>query len=185
MEKSRYIISHLHFHQGSRDSVLQLPLSSSLPLSSLPKAIVQGVCNSDLPRFFISVRMAAIIHSPSASTSGRVRLCLRPCPPQRQAMVLDDPRGVKGNIRLFRPIHLHLLLDDPRGVKGKTVVSFSASKGVIVFWTAKFFSHCLPHLLRESPYFLHISFAISLSPSHLLHHLLQFIRLSVRLLSLF
>ena len=163
MEKSRYIISHLHFHQGSRDSVLQLPLSSSLPLSSLPKAIVQGVCNSDLPRFFISVRMAAIIHSPSASTSGRVRLCLRPCPPQRQAMVLDDPRGVKG----------------------KTVVSFSASKGVIVFWTAKFFSHCLPHLLRESPYFLHISFAISLSPSHLLHHLLQFIRLSVRLLSLF
>ncbi len=100
-------------------------------------------------------------------------------------MMLDDPRDVKGNIRLFRPIHLHLLLDDPRGVKEKTVVSFSASKGVIVFWTAKFFSHCLPHLLRESPYFLHISFAISLSPSHLLHHLLQFIRLSVRLLPCF
>ena len=121
----------------------------------------------------------------TASASGRVRLCLRPCPPQRQAVVLDDPRGVKGNIRLFRPIHLHLLLDDPRGVKGKTMVFFSASKGVIVFWTANFFSHCLPHLLRESPYFRHISFAISLSPSHLLHHLLQFIRLSVRLLSLF
>ena len=121
----------------------------------------------------------------TASTSGRVRLCLRPCPPLPQAVVLDDPRGVKGNIRLFRPIHLHLLLDDPRGVKGKTVVSFSATKGVIVFWTAKFFSHSLPHLLRESPYFLHISFAISSSPSHLLHHLLQFIRLSVRLLHCF
>jgi len=48
-------------------------------------------------------------------------------------MVLDDPRDVKGNIRLFRPIHLHLLLDDPRGIKGKTVVSFSATKGVVVF----------------------------------------------------
>ena len=81
----------------------------------------------------------------TASTSGLVRLNVRPCPPQRQAVVLDDPRGVKGNIRLFRPIHLHLLLDDPRGVKEKTVVSFSASKGVFVFWTARFFSHSLPH----------------------------------------
>ena len=107
----------------------------------------------------------------TASTSGLVRLNVRPCPPQRQAVVLDDPRGVKGNIRLFRPIHLHLLLDDPRGVKGKTVVSFSATKGVFVFWTARFFSHSLPHtsvnLLISftfplpSPHLLRISFIIS------------------------
>ncbi len=107
----------------------------------------------------------------TASASGRVRLCVRPCPPIRQAMVLDDPRGVKGNIRLFRPIHLHLLLDDPRGVKEKTVVSFSATKGVFVFWTARFFSHSLPHtsvnLLISftfplpSPHLLRISFTIS------------------------
>ena len=115
----------------------------------------------------------------SASASGRVRLCLRPCPPQRQAVVLDDPRGVKGNIRLFRPIHLHLLLDDPRGVKGKTVVSFSATKGVIVFWTAKFFSHSLPHTsvnllislafpCRISSVNLLISFTFPLPSPHLL-----------------
>ena len=47
--------------------------------------------------------------------------------------MLDDPRGVKGNIRFFRPIHPYLLLDDPRGVKAKTVVFFSARKGVIIF----------------------------------------------------
>ena len=48
-------------------------------------------------------------------------------------VMLDDPRGVKGNIRFFRPIHPYLLLDDPRGVKGKTEVFFSATKVVIIF----------------------------------------------------
>ena len=48
-------------------------------------------------------------------------------------MLLDDPRDVKGNIRLFKPIHLHLLLDDPRGVKRKNVVFFSSSNVVIIF----------------------------------------------------
>ena len=129
------------------------------------------------------------------STSGRVRLCLRPCPPIRQAMMLDDPRDVKGNfrlfrpihlhlllddprdvkgnIRLFRPIHLHLLLDDPRGVKGETVVSFSATKGVFVFWTARFFSHCLPHTSVNL-----LIFFTSPLPSPYLLHLLHLLRIS-------
>ena len=66
-------------------------------------------------------------------TSGRERPYIRPRPPIRQAVMLDDPRGVKGNIRFFRPIHPYLLLDDPRGVKGKTMVFCSATKGVIIF----------------------------------------------------
>jgi len=48
-------------------------------------------------------------------------------------VLLDDPRDVKGNIRLFKPIHLHLSLDDPRGVKRKNVVFFSSSNVVIIF----------------------------------------------------
>ena len=66
-------------------------------------------------------------------TSGRDRHYIRPCPPLHQAMMLDDPRGVKGNIRFFRPIHPYLLLDDPRGVKGRAVVFFSGTKGVVIF----------------------------------------------------
>ena len=66
-------------------------------------------------------------------TSGRDRPYIRPRPPIQQAVMLDDPRGIKGNIRFFRPIHPYLLLDDPRGVKAKTVVFFSARKGVINF----------------------------------------------------
>ena len=66
-------------------------------------------------------------------TSGRVRHYIRSCPPLYQTVMLDDPRGVKGNIRFFLPIHPYLLLDDPRGVKGKTMVFFSATKGVIIF----------------------------------------------------